>query len=288
MPVKNFLPQETGNFEIHTIEWFKEKNLFSEHEKLKTFPHQILWVRSGSGVLTIGLQQYEITDKTVYCVSPGQLWGIQSKGIVDGYYISLSADYFYGAETTSTFAFLSARHEAIKTPIVVCMDDEMQQELEEILIKMRKEFIHYCSLRSEILKGLFKIFLLYLSRKFVVTEYTSAFTRDKDLVNRFLLLLGKHFTTKKMVADYASELSVTPSYLNQVVKKVSGFTASHHIQQHLVLEAKRQAIHSNRSMKEIAYGLGFDDIAHFSKFFKNNSGINFTSFKKTTFYVPQY
>jgi YesN/AraC family two-component response regulator len=98
-------------------------------------------------------------------------------------------------------------------------------------------------------------------------------------------LVSRTSRTKKMVADYASELMVTPNYLNQIVKRVSGFPASHHIQQYLIIEAKRQATQSCRSMKEIAYDLGFDDLAHFSKFFKSKSGTNFTNFKKTSVYA---
>ena len=84
-----------------------------------------------------------------------------------------------------------------------------------------------------------------------------------------------------MVSDYAGQLCVTPNYLNRTVKKVTGFTASHHIQQQIILEAKRKAIYSSVSMKEVAYYLGFDNLAHFSKFFKNNCGMNFTDFKKS-------
>lgn len=100
-------------------------------------------------------------------------------------------------------------------------------------------------------------------------------------VKRFMDLLKKNFTTHKMVADYARELCLTPSHLNKIVKKVSGFPASYHIQQQIILEAKRQAIYYGLSMKEVASSLGFDDYLHFSKFFKNNSGMNFTSFKNT-------
>lgn len=100
-------------------------------------------------------------------------------------------------------------------------------------------------------------------------------------MRKFLSLLEKNYTQKRMVTDYAEELVVTPSYLNEVVKKISGFPASHHIQQRIVLEAKRQAAFSNVTMKEIAYNLGFDDTAHFSKFFKNASGMSFTDFKKS-------
>jgi AraC-like DNA-binding protein len=64
------------------------------------------------------------------------------------------------------------------------------------------------------------------------------------------------------------------------VREVSGFTASYHIQQRIILEAKRRAIFEGNSLKEIAYGLGFCDPAHFSKYFKNSAGRNFTDFRK--------
>ncbi|MCW3111245.1 MAG: helix-turn-helix protein, partial [Segetibacter sp.] len=66
----------------------------------------------------------------------------------------------------------------------------------------------------------------------------------------------------------------------EIVKKTSGTPASDHIKHRIVLEAKRHAAYSDVSMKEIAYSLGFDDVAHFSKYFKNATGINFTDFKK--------
>ena len=127
--------------------------------------------------------------------------------------------------------------------------------------------------------------MIHFSRKLQVGNDEIAYTKDAELVRNFKTLLKKWFITKKLVADYASELCVTPNYLNRTVKKITGFTASHHIQQYIILEAKRQAIHSNVSMKEIAYFLGFDNLAHFSKFFKNNSGMNFTSFKKGLVYA---
>jgi AraC-like DNA-binding protein len=51
----------------------------------------------------------------------------------------------------------------------------------------------------------------------------------------------------------------------------------------MVQEAKRLAMYSDASMKMVAYTLGFDDLSHFSKFFKNVTGINFTQYKKSNF-----
>jgi AraC family transcriptional regulator, transcriptional activator of pobA len=265
-----------SQFEIHTLEWFSQNQVTA-----KTGAYEILWVKRGSGSLEVNLQEFEISDQTVYCVLPSQLRRLHVTGKMEGYYISLSADFLYLAETTLSFSLLSEQSQ----PLQIRIDEDTQNEVEEILIKMRKEFVNYYSFRLEILKGLFSIFLLYTSRKF---PYTVTFTKDAELLRRFMQLLREHFITKKMVTDYADALHITPSYLNQVVKKISGYTASHHIQQCLIMEAKKQAIHSNRSMKEIAYALGFNDMAHFSKFFKNNSGVNFTNFKKGISVMTQH
>ena len=105
-----------------------------------------------------------------------------------------------------------------------------------------------------------------------------------EIVQQFMSLLEKNYKEQKMVADYASMLSVTPNYLNEIVKKTTGFSAGHHIRQRIVLEAKRQATYSGNCMKEIAYFLGFCDMAHFSKFFKNTTGMNFSDFKKEKYF----
>ena len=95
-----------------------------------------------------------------------------------------------------------------------------------------------------------------------------------------MALVERNLTKRKSVRDYAHDLSVTPNYLNEVVKKVTGNQAYYHIQQRKVLEAKRQAIYHGMSMKEVAYYLGFEDQSHFSRFFKVRTGSNFTAFKK--------
>jgi AraC-like DNA-binding protein len=92
--------------------------------------------------------------------------------------------------------------------------------------------------------------------------------------------LEKNFKEQRMVAEYASELSVSPNYLNEIVKKVTGQSAGYHIRQRIGLEAKRKALHTGMCMKEIAYYLGFSDLAHFSKFFKLTTGKNFSDMRK--------
>lgn len=265
------------HFEIQSLQCVKEARSINTKNKLSNY--EFFWINNGKAVLTVDLQQYAIRDKTMIAICPGQVRQLDNQADMDGYYISLSPDFFYAAE--ASFISVFSNYETVKRAVVLAIDETNQEEMEDILLKMKKESTHYSVVGTEILRGLFRLFLLYLCRKFTHKELATENRRDKCLVKKFTELLCHQFKTKKMVVDYANELCVTPSYLNQVVKKVSGFTASHHIQQCLIQEAKRQAIHSGCSMKEIAYDLGFDDTAHFSKFFKNNSGLNFTSFKKT-------
>ncbi len=78
-----------------------------------------------------------------------------------------------------------------------------------------------------------------------------------------------HLTT-----DYATELNVTPDYLNRVIKSLTGKTAKEFIQARIITEAKRLLYFSEMSAKEIGYNLGFSEPANFSAFFKKNTGFS--------------
>jgi AraC-like DNA-binding protein len=269
-----------GNFEIHTLQHLQQNDLLEAGQEKRLQSYEITWFKSCSGVLKLDSLFYQLKNNSVYCFSPGQLRQYDFNNDIQGYRISFTPEFLcIGATHSRIGSWLDSFHEERNTAFIEA-DTDMQNEMELIICQMQKEFTNYYLLRSEILSGLLNILVIYFSRKLQVRANDLSISKDTDLVRRFKALLKQHFTTRKLVADYADELCVTPNYLNRTVKKITGFTASHHIQQQIVLEAKRQAMHSNTSMKEIAYFLGFDNLAHFSKFFKNNSGMNFTSFRK--------
>jgi AraC family transcriptional regulator, transcriptional activator of pobA len=68
----------------------------------------------------------------------------------------------------------------------------------------------------------------------------------------------------KQVKDYASFLNITPLYLNEIVKQITGFTVSYWIQQTIMLEAKRLLYYSKMDIKQIAFELGYEDFTYFS------------------------
>jgi AraC-like DNA-binding protein len=145
---------------------------------------------------------------------------------------------------------------------------------------MIKEYENQYTFRAQLLKTYFRIFLILLSRQLEGNLETVTQTREAELVKCFMGMLDKYFREKRLVSNYSSQMSVTANYLNRIVKKNTGYSARHHIRQRVVLEAKRMGRYSESCMKEIAYELGFLDLAHFSRFFKSVAGTNFSDFKK--------
>ena len=99
-----------------------------------------------------------------------------------------------------------------------------------------------------------------------------------QMYSQFRVLLQENFRDYKKVKDYAHMLGVTDKYLNQLVKQKTGKSASQVIYKQITLEAKRLLL-TGISSKEVAYALNFEDPAHFSKFFKSNTGCNPSEFR---------
>ena len=90
------------------------------------------------------------------------------------------------------------------------------------------------------------------------------FTQFRNLVkNRFLV--------EKTVKYYASQLHITPNYLNEISKRESQKTAKQIILEHILQEAKNLLIYTNKDINEIAFYLGFDEPTHFIRFFKKST-----------------
>lgn len=239
---------------------------------------EIIWLLQGSGIHYVNELPYELDHNCMHCVIPGQQHQLSVDVGSQGYIISFnelfinsSYEEFNVMEELGFFRFFS-QSPALHIP------NENVPEMEELIVKLIKENGNLYLSGNEILSKYLKIFFIYIRRHFKSAS-SAVLKSNNKLLNSFLWLLENNFKEKKSVSDYASELCLSASYLNHVIKKTTGYPASHHIQHRIVLEAKRKVRQTGASMKEVAYYLGFDDIAHFSKYFKSTSGMNFTTFK---------
>jgi len=267
------------HIEASTLQVIKEQGfLFPGADAAKHY--EIIYLQRGSGGLTINRNRNDLDVLHVYMISPGQVRMIELNEGTTGFYLSVSQDLFVASDSQLKFVNMLQQCRVLGKPMIMHIDLANCDEIDDIFQKIVREMNKEHHLQLEILQVFFRTFLLYLSKVNVIEQEVNARSNEVRIVKTFMRLVSIHYIKKKMVAEYADELCVTRSYLNKVVKKISGFTASQIIQQCIIHEAKKQAIKSGISMKQIAYSLGFDDSAHFSKFFKSNSGTNFTNYKK--------
>lgn len=138
---------------------------------------------------------------------------------------------------------------------------------------------------SDIIHRMISAFLALIRQYEVVglTEIAALSLQNNNrnylLLNRFLKLLNKHGCKEHRIAFYASKLSLTPNYLNNIIRKASGQTMSQWINRFLITEAKVALTYDNKSILDISEELGFPNQAFFTKFFKRHTGQTPSEFK---------
>ncbi|WP_414617395.1 AraC family transcriptional regulator [Dyadobacter sp. 32] len=107
-------------------------------------------------------------------------------------------------------------------------------------------------------------------------------TRSIEITRQFRQLVKEHFPKLKKPADYASKMALTVSYLNDTVKSTTGFHATWLIQQEIFREAQRLLFYTDKSVKEVAFQLGYDDYKYFIRMFGKITGMSPASFRKSS------
>lgn len=249
------------------------------------FPHkqpyiEIIWITRGAGTLMLDLDVLPLQHNSIFCIAPGQLHQLKTDKQTDGYVISFTEHFLHMGKQEFDLMYNSVFFQQFSKSAGIRLDRDIAAEMKEVAVKMLKESNNVFLFRAEMLRRYLKIFLIYISRQFQEPLQTTIQNRNIELAERFKTLLEEQYRNHRKVADYATLLSVTPNYLNEIIKKTSGYPASYHIRQRIVLEAKRRVAYADECMKEVAWHLGFSDIGHFSKFFKSATGITFTEFRK--------
>jgi len=169
---------------------------------------------------------------------------------------------------------------ASQLPILNIPDMEIEKfqaiwKMFEIELQSKEEH------QLEMLQLLLKRFVIMCTRIFKSQEkYTTIADNQIDLVREYNFLVEENFRTKHTVAQYAAMLNKSPKTLSNLFSKISSKTPLQFIQDRRMLEAKRLLHHSDKSVKEIAYEIGFEDLQTFGRFFKNAEGISPTDFKE--------
>ncbi len=82
------------------------------------------------------------------------------------------------------------------------------------------------------------------------------------------------------VSLLAEEIGVSANYLNESIKSLTGKTASGHLQEKMLLEAKSYLLHSDQQVAQVAYRLGFENVPYFNRFFRKHTGTTPLAFRQ--------
>ena len=151
----------------------------------------------------------------------------------------------------------------------------IETELEQNIDKHSQELI------LANLESLLKYSLRYYDRQF----YTRT-NLNKDLVDRFNKFLEDYFSSDNLninglpsISKCGEALNMSGSYLSDLLRLETGRSAKDHIHDFIIEKAKTLLLGSNNTVSEVAYGLGFNYPQHFTKLFKQKTGLNPTDFR---------
>lgn len=153
--------------------------------------------------------------------------------------------------------------------------------LETIGSVMRNASHHF---QPEMLRSAFWMFLLEVTNLYLQRAETGSDgegpDRMRSLFLRFMYMLPRHVCENHSVGFYASQLCITPQYLNRVVRRISGHSVSDTINRILTREIVKLLENKDLSIQEIADRLCFADQATMSKFFKRQKGLSPTAYRQ--------
>ena len=162
------------------------------------------------------------------------------------------------------------------------LDENQVKELEHLFEKMFREIASDYVYKYDLLRN-YVLELIHFGQKLQpdIATYTShnATTRIAGL---FVELLERQFPITspeqqlelRTAKDYASRLAIHVNHLNKVLKENTGKTTTDFISSRLTQEAKILLKQTDWNISEIAYALGFEEVAHFSNFFKKQAGLS--------------
>ncbi len=243
--------------------------------------YAIIIKESNCGELRYGLKYYDYEEGTIVFFAPGQWvtnepegeWH-QPYGIALIFHEDLLKnttlekqihEYSFFSYQSNETLHVSEKERAL---IDICMGN-IESEIKQNIDRHSKKII------IANLELLLKYFSRFYDRQFITRENSNHILIEKFEQNLTNYLLGDQLKTIGIpnAAYFANELNLSTNYFGDLVKKETGKTALEYIQLKLLELAKENVVHTNKSLSELSYDLGFKYPQHFTRFFKQKTGL---------------
>ena len=159
--------------------------------------------------------------------------------------------------------------------------DEEADEIAPTFMKMKKEIASDYEYKYDLLRNYVLELIHYGQKLQPATALHANQNAAARITSLFIELLERQFPiespTQKLelrsAKEYAERLAIHVNYLNKVLKENTGKTTTEMISGRIVLEAKLLLKQTDWNISDIAFSLGFDEVAHFSNFFKKQTTV---------------
>lgn len=255
---------------------------YFEEETFKTLQRQqyssIIWIREGSGSLKVDFSEFDVQEQTMVFLSPFQPYLLEALAGMKGVCIDFHPEFFCLLKHQKEIAFCGLLFNNIYDPPFITMS-QTEAALFNVLIEQLTEEVQKKELAQyELLVSVLKIFMIQASR-IKMQQRVSPETTFPDQEQPFILqnlkdAIDAHFREKHSASEYAEVLNISAKALAKITKTYFNKTLTDLISERIVLEAKRDLYTTAKPVKEIAYGLGFKDEYHFSRYFRNSTKVS--------------
>jgi AraC-like DNA-binding protein len=243
--------------------------------------YTVIFAIDVEGKHAIDFHEYDFESPCVFFVSPGQVHQVATEGIPHGYVFLFTNDFLLKHDINPSFiSDLNLFRNYGESPALK-VDSQKLKKLSMHCELIAAEFEGNSNYKYEKIASSLKLFLIECAEACSLPAVDLQHSQGADgLLKRFKTLVDAKYREEHSVTFFANELHITTGHLNKTIKSLTGASAKEFIQKRITTEAKRLAIYSDLSSKEIGFQLGFEDPAHFSTFFKKCTGQSFSAYRK--------
>lgn len=267
-------PTISGNFTIRDMETLLDGKSMVQELHRHDF-YFLLVLKTGSGIHEIDFTSYQVADRSIFFMRPGQVHQHSLNAGSSGFLVQFKSDFYHPHDKTSARIFRRAssnNHYQLKAKAF--------ERLQSILHSIYRESHEKQEGYQEVIKANLGIFFVELVRQLDQKVSTQAKAYEQHRLEEFLELLEHHIFENKQVAYYSNLMNLSSYQLNAITKATMGKTPSELINEYIMLEAKRNLLATSNQVNQIGLHMGFEDVSYFIRFFKKHSGLSPEAFRK--------
>ncbi len=243
---------------------------------LQCIPHYTFLIcLEGTCCVQSDAQRIDLESSAVLTLSPGTLLEVDRLEEKTVTCVQFNREFYCVEYHDAEVSCNGLLFNAATQPPVIDIPQGDRDALGMLLQMFAREFRNEDRLQLEMLRVLLKRLIITCAR--LVKEQLESRhdlpMAQTDLLRSFSALVEKHFRSKHKVADYAAMLNRSPKTLSNLFVRYAGRSALQVIHERIVLEAQRLLLLSDKSAKEIAFELGFNDATQFIRLFKKITGL---------------